>query len=98
MEEVHFVLGMVAVLLVLGIVIVFTVKKKIEDLDEEFKFLERGSQNVANDLHRRIEDEVRELRFRNDEHLRIIEMELSELRSQIIKTEKIKKGKGLLKG
>jgi hypothetical protein len=98
MEIVYFILGMGVILQVVSISILHILKKKIEELEEEFKFLERGSENVANDLHRRIEDEVRELRFRNDENLRIIERELSELRSQISKTEKIKKEKGLLKG
>jgi gas vesicle protein len=70
MEEVYFVLGMVTVLVVLGIMIVFTVKKKIEEMEKEIQFLERSSSDVANDIHRRIEDEVRELQSNIDENER----------------------------
>jgi hypothetical protein len=98
MEIVYFILGMGLILQVLVIMIVHQLKTKLEQLEEEFQFHERGNYDVANDLHRRIDDEVKELRFRNDEHLRIIEKELSELQTIINKTEKIKKEKGLLKG
>lgn len=89
MEVVYFVLGMAVIIQVLAIMIVYTLKTKLGQLEIELQYLERGSQNVANDLHHRIEDEVRELRFRNDETLRIIEKELSELRFQISKTERV---------
>ena len=91
MQEVYFVLGMVSVLLVLGIMIVFTVKKKIEELEKEVQYLERGSQNVSNDLYRKIEDEVRDLQFHNNETLLRIEKELSEIQFQISKTKRVVK-------
>ena len=89
MEEVYFVLGMVAVLLVLGILAIITVKKKIEELEEEFQFLERGSHDTVRDIHRRIEDEVRELQYHNNETLLRIENELKELQFQISKNKRI---------
>lgn len=103
MEVVYFVLGVVAVLSVLGILIVFGVKNKIEQLEEEFKSLERGSHDVVRDLHIRIEDEVRDLKFQNNETILEIERELHELKyivdSRFDKFEsKIKKEKDLLKG
>jgi hypothetical protein len=91
MEILYFILGMAVVLQVSAIAIVHTLKNKIEQLEEEFQFHERGNYDVANDLHRRIDDEVKELRFRNDETLRIIEKELSELQSLIDSQSKKKK-------
>ena len=69
MEEVYFVLGMVTVLVVLGILAIVTVKKKIEEMEKEIQYLERDSHDVANDIHRRIEDEVRELQSNIDSRL-----------------------------
>ena len=73
MEEVYFVLGMVAILVVLGILAIVTVKKKIEELEEEFQFHERNSHDVAVDMHRRIDDEVRELKTQLKEATRLIQ-------------------------
>lgn len=103
MEVVYFVLGMAVVIQVLAILIVHTLKTKIGQIEKEIEFLERGSQNVANDLHRRIEDEVRDLKFQNNETILGIERELHELKyivdSRFDKFEnKIKKEKDLLKG
>jgi Na+-transporting methylmalonyl-CoA/oxaloacetate decarboxylase gamma subunit len=89
MEIVNFILGMGVVLQVLVIMIVHQLKTKLEQLEEEFQFHERGNYDVANDLHRRIDDQVKELRFRNDEHLRIIERELRELKSKIDENERV---------
>lgn len=91
MEEVYFVLGVVAVLLVLGILIVFTVMNKIERLEEEFQFHERGSHDVVRDLHLRIENEVRDLKFQNNETILGIERELSELQFKINKPRRATK-------
>ena len=91
MEEVYFVLGMVAVLLVLGVMIVFTVRKKIQELEKEIQFLERSSQDVVRDLHLRIENEVRDLKFHNNETILGIERELSELQFKISKTKRVVK-------
>ena len=91
MQEVYFVLGMVAVLLVLGVIIVFTVRKKIKELEKEIQFLERSSQDVVRDLHLRIENEVRDLKFHNNETILGIERELSELQFKISKTKRVVK-------
>ena len=91
MEIVYFILGMAVVLQVLAIAIVHTLKTKLEQLEEEFQFYERGSHDVAVDLHRRIDDEVKELRFHNDETLFRIKDEISELQSLIDSQSKKKK-------
>lgn len=89
MEVVYFVLGIVTVLLVLGILSIVKVKKKIEKLEEEFEFLERGLHDTVRDLHLRIDDEVRDLKFQNNETLLGIETELSELQFQISRIKKV---------
>ena len=89
MEGVYFALGMAVIIQVLTIMIVYTLKTKIGQLEIELQFLERGSQNVANDIHRRIEDEVRELQYHNNETLLRIENELKELQFQISKNKRI---------
>ena len=83
MEGVYFALGMAVIIQVLTIMIVYTLKTKIGQLEIELQFLERGSQNVANDIHRRIEDEVRELRAHNDHALIKIEDGLKSLNYKI---------------
>ena len=88
MEVVYFVLGMAVIIQVLAIMIVYTLKTKIEKLEIELQYLERGSQNVSNDLYRKIEDEVRELQFHNNQTLLRIEKELCELQNIINKNEK----------
>lgn len=103
MEELYFVLGIVSVLLVLGIIVVYTLKNKLGQIEKEIEFLERASQNVVNDLHRRIENEVRDLKFHNNETILGIERELHELKyivdSRFDKFDNnIKKEKDLLKG
>ena len=62
MEVVYFVLGVVSVLLVLGVVVIVRVGTLVKKLKEEVQFLERGSNDVADGLHRRIDEEVRELK------------------------------------
>jgi hypothetical protein len=62
MEVVYFVLGVVSVLLVLGVVVIVRVGTLVKELKEEIQFLERGSNDVADGLHRRIDEEVRELK------------------------------------
>ena len=62
MEIVYFVLGVVTVLLVLVVVVIVRVGTLVKKLKEEVQFLERGSQNVTDGLHRRIDEEIRELK------------------------------------
>jgi hypothetical protein len=62
MEIVYFVLGVVTVLLVLGVVVIVRVGTLVKKLKEEVQFLERGSNDVADGLHRRIDEEIRELK------------------------------------
>ena len=72
MEVVYFVLGMVTVLLVLGVVFIVRVGTLVKELKENVQYLERGSHDVTVDLHRRIDDEVRELRSQISETKRIV--------------------------
>jgi hypothetical protein len=62
MEIVYFVLGVVTVLLVLGVVVIVRVGTLVKKLKEEVQFLERGSNDVADGVHRRIDEEIRELK------------------------------------
>ena len=62
MEIVYFVLGVVTVLLVLGGVVIVRVGTLVKKLKEEVQFLERGSNDVADGVHRRIDEEIRELK------------------------------------
>ena len=63
MEIVYFVLGVVTVLLVIGGVVIVRVGTLVKELKEEVQFLERGSSDVANEVHRRIDNEVRDLQL-----------------------------------
>ena len=97
-------LGMAVIIQVLAaIMVVYTLKTKIGQLEIELQYLERASQNVVNDLHRRIEDEVRDLKFQNNETILGIERELHELKYIVDSrfdnfSSKSKKEKNLLKG
>ncbi len=82
MEVVYFILGMGVVLQVLVIMIVHHLKTKLEQLEEEFQFHERGNYDVANDLHRRIDDEVRGLYSQNE--LRELHTKIDENEREII--------------
>jgi hypothetical protein len=82
MEVVYFILGMGVVLQVLVIMIVHHLKTKLEQLEEEFQFHERGNYDVANDLHRRIDDEVRGLYSQNE--LRELNTKIDENEREII--------------
>jgi sensor histidine kinase YesM len=90
MEIVYFILGMAVamVLQILAIMIVHNLKTKLEQLEEEFQFHERGNYDAAVDLHRRIDDEVRELRAHNDQTLLKIKDELRELHTKIDENER----------
>ena len=73
MEIVYFVLGVVTVLLILGVVVIVRVGTQVKELKENVQYLERGSKGAAVDLHRRIEDEVRELKIQLKEAVSIIQ-------------------------
>lgn len=99
MEIVYFVLGVVTVLLVLGVVVIVRVGTLVKELKEEVQFMERGSQDVANDVHRRIDNEVRDLQLQLKDALdfigdtkdilhRRIDEEIREVQSNIDENEK----------
>ena len=99
MEIVYFVLGIVSVLLVLGVVIIVRVGTLVKELKEEVRFLERGSNDVADGVHRRIDNEVRELQIQLKDALdfigdtkdvlhRRIDEEIREVQSNIDENEK----------
>jgi biopolymer transport protein ExbB/TolQ len=83
MEILYFVLGVSIALLVLVVIDVFTIKNKLEKLEEEFQFHERGTHDVTVDLHRRIDDEVRKLYFQNEVRELYSQNELRELHTKI---------------
>jgi hypothetical protein len=73
MEIVYFSLGVVTVLLVLGVVVIVRVGTLVKELKEEVRFLERGSNDVADGVHRRIDNEVRELQIQLKDALNFID-------------------------
>ena len=73
MEIVYFSLGVVTVLLVLGVVVIVRVGTLVKELKEKVRDLEQGTQDVAVDLHRRIDDENRELASHIKETLNVID-------------------------
>ena len=99
MEIVYFSLGVVTVLLVLGVVVIVRVGTLVKELKEEVRFLERGSNDVADGVHRRIDNEVRELQIQLKDALnfiddtkdilhRRIDEEIREVQSNIDENEK----------
>ena len=66
MEIVYFSLGVVAVLLVLGVVVIGRVSTSVKELEEEVQQLEKvvgDAFSDIRDLHRRIDDTERELQI-----------------------------------
>lgn len=72
MEIVYFVLGVVTVLLVLGVVVIVKVSNSTKGLLERIGNVETNINNVESDLHRRIDDELRELQLQRKEVLDFI--------------------------
>ena len=103
MELLYFVLGIAVIMQVLAIMIVHTLKTKIGQLEVELQYLERSSHDVVRNIHLRIENEVRDLKFQNNETILEIERELHELKYIVDSRfdnfdNNIKKEKDLLKG
>ena len=99
MEIVYFVLGIVTVLLVLGVVVIVRVGTLVKELKEEVQFLERSSSDVSNEVHRRIDNEVRDLQLQLKDALdfigdtkdilhRRIDEEIREVQSNLDETER----------
>lgn len=85
MEIVYFVLGVVTVLLVLGIVVIVRLGTLVKELKENVQTLERIVCTTEESVHRRIDDEMRNIQ--------------SEIDSKMDKMmNKINKQKDLLKG
>jgi hypothetical protein len=73
MEIVYFTLGAVTVLLVIGVAIMIRIGILVRTLQEDLRDLERGTHDVPVDLHRRIDNEVRDLQSQLD--LRLSKLE-----------------------
>jgi len=73
MEIVYFTLGAVTVLLVIGVAIMIRIGILVRTLQEDLRDLERGTHDVTVDLHRRIDNEVRDLQSQLD--LRLSKLE-----------------------
>ena len=73
MEIVYFTLGAVTVLLVIGVAIMIRMGILVRTLQEDLRDHERGTHDVTVDLHRRIDDEVRDLQSQLD--LRLSKLE-----------------------
>jgi hypothetical protein len=88
MEIVYFTLGAVTVLLIIGVAIMIRIGILVRTLQEDLRDHERGTHDVVVDLHRRIDNEVRELRAHNDQTLLKIKDELRELHTKIDENER----------
>ena len=73
MEIVYFTLGAVTVLLVIGVAIMIRMGILVRTLQEDLRDHERGTHDVAVDLHRRIDNEVKDLQSQLD--LRLSKLE-----------------------
>lgn len=73
MEIVYFTLGAVTVLLVIGVAIMIRIGILVRTLQEDLRDLERGTHDVTVDLHRRIDNELRDLQSQLD--LRLSKLE-----------------------
>lgn len=73
MEIVYFVLGVVTVLLVLGVVVIVKVSNSTKGLLERIGNVETNINNVESVIHRRIDDDVRELQTHLKEVLNVID-------------------------
>lgn len=73
MEIVYFVLGVVTVLLVLGVVVIVKVSNSTKGLLERIGNVETNINNVESVIHRRIDDDVRELQIHLKEVLNVID-------------------------
>lgn len=86
MEIVHFGLGIVTGLLVIGIVGIVTVGTLVKELRKNVRDLERSSVEEVNNLHRRLDDELRETRAMVDESSRnlvsLLDSRLDKLQSK----------------
>ena len=73
MEIVYFTLGAVTVLLIIGVVIMIRMGILVRTLQEDLRDHERGTHDVAIDLHRRIDNELRDLQSQLDSRLSKLE-------------------------
>jgi hypothetical protein len=88
MEIVYFTLGAVTVLLVIGVAIMIRIGILVRTLQEDLRDHERGTHDVTVDLHRRIDDEVRELYSQNEVRELYSQNELRELHTKIDENER----------
>jgi hypothetical protein len=91
MEIVYFTLGAATVLLVIGVAIMIRIGILVRTLQEDLRDHERGTHDVVVDLHRRIDDEVRELYSQNEVRELYSQNELRDLQSRIDSKSKKKK-------
>jgi hypothetical protein len=85
MEVVYFVLGVVTVLLVVGVVGIVKVSTLVKKLREDLRNLERGTQDGLDDVHRRMDNEVRDLQSLLDSRLDKFESKINKQKTQVLK-------------
>ncbi len=85
MEVVYFVLGIVTVLLVIGGVVVVRVSTQVRTLQEELVHFKSGTHTTFEDVHRRMDNEVRELYSQLDSRLDKLESRISRQKTQVPK-------------
>ncbi len=77
MEIVYFVLGVVSVLLVLGVVIMVKVGTLVKELRENVMNIERITDSNHDLIHRRIDDELKDVQSQLDSRLDKLENKLT---------------------
>jgi hypothetical protein len=85
MEVVYFVLGVVTVLLVIGVVVIFRVGTLVKKSREDLRNLERVTQDGLDDVHRRMDNEVRDLQSLLDSRLDKFESKINKQKTQVLK-------------
>jgi predicted PurR-regulated permease PerM len=85
MEVVYFVLGVVTVLLVIGVVVIVKVGTQVRSLQEELVHFKSGTHTTFEDVHRRMDNEVRDLQSLLDSRLDKFESKINKQKTQVLK-------------
>ena len=88
MEIAYFVLGVVAVLLIIGIAIVVKVNNSVNELNERVGNVEKYIDDVEKDLHKRIDVEMSDCSVRLDKNISYIDSRFDKFENKIKQKEK----------
>jgi predicted PurR-regulated permease PerM len=85
MEVVYFVLGIVTVLLVIGVVVVVRVSTQVRTLQEELVHFKSETHSIFEDVHRRMDNEMRDVYSQLDSRLDKLESRINRQKTQVPK-------------